>query len=163
MACVLEIRAGTPVPVDVMLTKVPQWDVKDYASGYLKEKVTGAVAVHYEGIEGNRAGFPGHVNDILDRSILVFYEPIYDHLREKFPSATKTLKRGGFGENLIVDHPSLNPKEVCIGDIYQIESVRLVVTAPRQPCPKVDVYHNVKGMTEYVKQHCMAGNYSNFK
>ena len=146
------------MPIDMMLKRVPQWQVKEYESGYVKEKVSDAVAVTFEGIEGNRAGYEGHIDDILDRAVLVFYEPIYAHLIEQFPTATETLKRGGMGENLIVDHPSLNPTEVCIGDIYQIGSVRLVVTAPRQPCPKIDVYHNVQGLTEYVKQHSMAGN-----
>lgn len=94
----------------------------------VKEKVLNTVAVHFEGIEGNRAGFPGHLNDILDRAVLVFYEPMYEQLREKFPTASSTLQRGGFGENLIVDHPSLDPAVVCIGDTFQIGSVRLVVT-----------------------------------
>jgi MOSC domain-containing protein YiiM len=158
MAHVLEVRAGAPLPVEDMLQKVPQWQIKDYSSGYIKTPVSGAVAVHFNGIEGNMAGYEGHVRDILDRAVLVFYEPIYNQLQEKFPDAMKTLKRGGFGENIVVDHPSLSPEEVCIGDVYQIGTVRLVVTAPRQPCPKVDVYHNVKGLTEYTKQHCKAGN-----
>mmetsp|Transcript_13368 Transcript_13368/g.21911 ORF Transcript_13368/g.21911 Transcript_13368/m.21911 type:complete len:286 (+) Transcript_13368:1-858(+) len=157
MAYVLEVRAGSPVPVDVMLKKVPQWEVKDYASGYCKDVVTGQVEVNFKGIKGNMAGFEGHIRDILDRAVLVFYEPIYDQLCERFPKAKETLKRGGFGENLIVDHPSLSPEVVCIGDVFHIGTVKFVVTAPRQPCPKVDVYHKVKGMTEYAKQHSKSG------
>lgn len=158
MAYVLEVRAGSPVPVDVMLKRVPQWEVKDYASGYCKDVVTGQVEVNFKGIKGNMAGFEGHIRDILDRAVLVFYEPIYEQLRKQFPAAKETLKRGGFGENLIVNHPSLSPEVVCIGDIFVIGTVKFVVTAPRQPCPKVDVYHSVKGLTEYTKQHSKSGN-----
>lgn len=155
----LEVRVGKPVPADVMVQKVPQWDVT-VPSSYVKEKVTDAVAVTFEGIEGNRAGLESHINDILDRAVLMFYEPTYDHLREKFPSAALTLVRGGFGENLLVDDPSLSPEVVCVGDIFCIGSVRFVVTGPRQPCPKVDTYHNVKGMTEYAKNFSKSGDIS---
>lgn len=156
-ASILEIRCGKPTPVAEMLKKVPHWEVKEYASGYLKKTINGPVAVSTSGIEGNLAGFKGHLDDIHDRAVLVFFEPVYKELQEKFPESRETLVRGGFGENVIVDHPTMCPSKVCIGDVYEIGSVLCTVTAPRQPCPKVDTFHKTKGLTEYTKQNGLAG------
>ncbi len=58
------------------------------------------------------------------------------------------MKRGCFGENFVVNHPDLLPCVVCIGDVYQIgKQAVFQVTGPRMPCPKVDSYLGLTGIT----------------
>ena len=57
----------------------------------------------------------------------------------------------------MVDDPALLPGEVCIGDRYKIGTAVFVVSGPRQPCPKVDAMHGVKGLTKFTLERGWAG------
>lgn len=157
MATVLEIRAGAPEDPDDIRQNKPTWPAMETGSSYRKHVVGPTVNVKYLGIEGNAAGFPGHITDTINRSILMYNESEYAILRENFPTATESLVRGGFGENIVVNHPSLNTTEVCVGDKYQIGNIIVHVTGPRAPCPKVDGWHAVKGLTQYTRENGSAG------
>jgi len=157
MTKILEIRVSTPIDPDVIREGKPCWPAMENNSSYGKHVVGPTVAVTELGIEGNAAGHPGHVSDTINRAILLFNELNYDVLKEKFPAAELSLVRGGFGENLIVNDPGFAPSEVCVGDTYQIGSVICMITGPRSPCPKVDGWHAVKGMTQYCRENGLAG------
>lgn len=157
MAKVLEIRVSTPINPDLIRENRPCWPAMEHDSSYDKFIVGPAVQVTTLGIEGNAAGYPTHISDTINRAVLLFNEPTYATLSEKFPDATKSLVRGGFGENLVVNHPNFAPSEVCVGDKYKIGNVICMVTGPRAPCPKVDGWHGVRGMTNYCREHGLAG------
>lgn len=158
MARVLEIRVGMPVSPDETRSIKPCWPATEANDSSFKKYVVGpTVNVHVMGIEGNAAGYPGHIADTLNRSILVHNESNYPKLRTLFPAAEASLVRGGFGENLVVDHPSLMHDVVCIGDKYQIGSVIVMISGPRAPCPKVDGWHAVKGLTQYCRENGASG------
>ena len=157
MATVLEIRASSPINPDVIRASRPSWPAMEYDSAYDKPIVGPTVQVTTMGIEGNASGFPTHISDTINRAILLFNEPTYATLKDKFPDAAESLVRGGFGENLVVNHPNFVPFEVCVGDKYQIGNVVCMVTGPRAPCPKVDGWHGVKGMTAYCRENGLAG------
>jgi MOSC domain-containing protein YiiM len=150
---ILEIRVGTPTDPSVTRESKPCWPVMENGSAYAKHVVGPTVQVSSLGIEGNAAGYPGHIDDKYNRAICVFNERFYDTLKELFPGAKLSLVRGGFGENLVVDNPDLMHSAVCVGDKYQIGTTVCVVTGPRAPCPKVDGWHGVKGMTAYCREN----------
>lgn len=168
-AAVIEVRSGAPQSPSKVeeLWKANNnnrefsWPDQKNKSSYIKPIVKGdkarGIPVSFEGVEGNRAGFPGHAADIIDRAVMVQNDLSYEHLKIKFPESASTLVRGGFGENFVVNHPSLLPSEVCIGDVYNIGSAVFFVTGPRFPCPKVDAYHCTKGMTQYTKENGYGG------
>ena len=99
-----------------------------------------------DGLAGNGAGFPSHIEDARDRTALVFNELTYDLLSEEFPQCRDTLVRGGFAENFVVTSPDLLPSVVCVGDVFRVGSALFEVSGPRFPCPKVDAWHNTSGL-----------------
>lgn len=133
------------------------WPAMETNSSYDKHVVGPTVNVTTRGIEGNAAGYPGHIDDTINRAVLIYNELSYEPLKELFPAAVSSLIRGGYGENIVVNHPSMLPSEVCVGDKYQLGTVVLMVTGPRAPCPKVDGWHGVKGLTAYSRENGTAG------
>jgi MOSC domain-containing protein YiiM len=157
MASILELRVGMPKNPDEIREVKPCWPPMANGSAYDKVVVGPTVTVKRDGMEGNAAGFPGHIDDMQNRAILVYNENTYDQLQQLFPDCQSTLVRGGFGENILVNHDSLLPSVVCIGDKFRIGTTVCVVTGPRPPCPKVDAWHATKGLTKYCKENGTAG------
>ena len=90
----LEVRSGSPKTPDEIISEVPHWPEKTYVSAYQKCIVDGPARVGFRGVEGNAAGYPSHIDDTLNRAVLVYNELTYDHLKEKFPNSSESLKRG---------------------------------------------------------------------
>ena len=157
MAYVVELRAGLPVESKQTKEVKPCWPSSEFSSSYEKHIVDSTIGVHENGFEGNAAGFPSHIEDTLNRAILVYNESTYIDLKILFPLAALTLIRGGFGENIVINHPSLLASEVCVGDKFSIGTTICQVTGPRAPCPKVDGWHAVKGLTQHCKEYGCAG------
>jgi MOSC domain-containing protein YiiM len=157
MAKVLEIRAGIPISPQNMQDIKLAWPEKVHSSSYQKHVTGPSVLVSKSlGILGNSAGYPSHVEDTINRAVLVFNELLYPVFQGMYPEVSSFV-RGGLGENLLVSDPCLMPSVVCVGDIFKIGHVTCVVTGPRSPCPKVDAWHGVKGLAQYCKEHGAAG------
>ncbi|AIO43621.1 MOSC domain-containing protein [Burkholderia cenocepacia] len=84
-------------------------------------------------------------------------EDVYPLIRKEFPNMV--AYEGMLGENLIVSE--MNESNVCIGDIYQIGSVRVQVTRPRRPCWKIDSQFDQRGVAKFLQeQGCVGWYYS---
>jgi MOSC domain-containing protein YiiM len=152
----LELRAGLPLSVEHFQGLRKEWPEKVHTSSYVKE-IVDSVQCSLQGLSGNAPGFPSHIADSVNRAALVYHLGCYDELAKKFPESTKTLVRGGFGENFLVDHPDLHPSVACIGDVYAIGTAEFTVTGPRFPCPKVNSWHYTTGLQQHCLAHCMSG------
>ena len=153
MACLLEVRVGIPIP------KV-EGDPYPYDTAYQKSIINEPVLIKKEGIQGNLAGHPSNIKQLLHRPVLFFHTSTYTKLKEVFPSAASSLVRGSFAENFVVDDDILLPDQVCVGDIYQVGNVLLEVSGPRSPCFKIDQHHNVQGLTSYTRETGTSGYFA---
>jgi MOSC domain-containing protein YiiM len=157
MSTLLEIRVGQPIDWKTIKSNHnPSWG-ENIDCAYVKHAVGPSINIYWRGPEGNMAGYPGHVTDTINRAVLVFNELSYNTLRDAFHDSASTLRRGGFGENFVVNHPDLLPSVVCIGDVYSIGSAMFRVSGPRAPCPKVDKWHKAEGMAKLAKSKGLAG------
>lgn len=133
------------------------WPEKQFSSAYFKEEVSTIRVSQAQGIVGNGIGFPTHIDNAFYRTALVINTCVYDDFEKEIPGSGVKLRPGIFGENMVVSDPLLHPRVVCVGDIYQIGSAKFVVTGPRMPCPKVDAYVGVKGLTALGKRFGWTG------
>lgn len=129
------------------------------STAWMRRDTADPIAVTLEnGLAGNGAGFPSHIEDSRDRAALVFNELTYQHLLTIFPQCTETFVRGGFSENFVVNSPDLLPNVVCIGDIFRVGTALFELSGPRFPCPKVDAWHNTSGL----KTTCMENGWGGY-
>lgn len=97
-----------------------------------------------------------------ERAILLQSLENYNILSKTIPKLVKKFP-GTFGENIVVS--GMTVSEICIGDIFQINSANsnltIQVTSPRKPCYKLDKAHNspygLKGLKRYCLTHGLAG------
>jgi MOSC domain-containing protein YiiM len=140
----LEIRVGRLQSPEKYKEKLPHWPT-DIGSAYWKQPVN-EVEATLDGLGGNEIGYPTHIEESRYRAAMVYNELNNAFFHEHYPD--HVISRGDFGENFVVNHPSLLASEVCIGDEYQIGTVKFQVTGPRKPCPKVDAAQQLKGIQQ---------------
>jgi len=127
-ARVLQIFVGTP--------KVYSYDSKNdgeersYESGIFKDAVAGRVWVGKLNLSGDgQADLRFHGGP--DRPVMMFGAELYDFYAREL---AMEIPAGGFGENLTME--GLSETNVCLGDIWETDSVRLEVSQARLPCFK---------------------------
>lgn len=65
------------------------------------------------------------------------------------------FKPGRMGENMSTT--GLLEKDVCIGDVYGVGNVRLVVTEPRKPCATINHQFSLPGLARQVQNTSRTG------
>ncbi len=105
---------------------------REWRSGLFKEAVDGSVRVEWQGLEGDgQANLEHHGGS--DKAICAYPLGHYTKWRDEYP--TVDLRPGAFGENLTID--GLRERDVCVGDLFKIDSIMVQVSQPRQPCWKL--------------------------
>lgn len=149
----LEIRMGKVLSPETYKEKLPLWPETN-PSAYWKINVP-EIEANLAGLIGNEIGHPVHLEESIYRGALVYNQMNNELFLPFFPD--HVISVGDFGENFVVNHPSLLPNEVCIGDQYQIGSIRFHVTGPRKPCPKIDAAQQFKGVQKVALENGWAG------
>lgn len=143
---------------DVSMAKsVRQWPEHEHASAYLKEAVDRIEVSVQHGIAGNGIGFPTHIANAEYRVAMVICSAVYADFEQVLPGSSKAMYAGCFGENMFVNDPLLHPNVVCVGDVYRIGTAVFEVTGPRMPCPKVDAFLGVSGVTALGRKTAWTG------
>jgi MOSC domain-containing protein YiiM len=125
-------------------------------TGIFKEFVEGPVRIEQEGLT---------IDAQADRRVhggpekAVHHFPLENHRRlaAQFPEQATGFVAGGLGENISTE--GMTEENVCIGDVYEIGSVRLQVSQPRSPCWKIDARHGREGITRWIAEQGIAGWY----
>ena len=60
----------------------------------------------------------------------------YAHLKSTFPDIAHKFVPGSFGENIVTEE--MTEAELCIGDIYEVGSVKIQLTVSRRPCATIN-------------------------
>ncbi len=103
-----------------------------WRSGIFKSPIEGSVRVGEMGLDGDGQADRQHHGGI-DKAVLAYSAEHYVHWQKELPEIDWVA--GGFGENLTINR--LDESTVCIGDVWQIGTVELEVSQPRQPCWKL--------------------------
>lgn len=77
----------------------------------------------------------------------------YEYWSKKYPAVN--FIAGSMGENLSAI--GLTEFNVCIGDIFQIGSVKCTVTEPRKPCATINKKFKTEGLAREVQNECKTG------
>lgn len=102
-------------------------------SGFVKQRVSGAVNVTPSGIVGDEQA-DLRVHGGPDKAVYGYASAHYAAWRRDYPQHTGLLVAGGLGENLSID--GMTEADLCVGDVHGIGTTRLQVCQPRQPCFK---------------------------
>lgn len=125
------------------------WQNQTVETGINKLPVSGPIHVNLLGLEGDQIMDKKHHGGT--------YKAVYSYATEDYDYWRTALERpdipfGALGENLTTQ--GLDEANVCIGDQFQIGSVILEATEPRQPCRVLNM--NFQEAT-LVKQFLAAG------
>ncbi len=103
-------------------------------SAFIKTPVSGPVAVHRLGVEGDmQANLKVHGGP--DKAVYLYPFERYALWQERFPLLAPMFAPGGLGEN--VTTTGIDEESVYLGDILAMGSARLQVSEPRIPCGKI--------------------------
>ncbi|WP_299079941.1 MOSC domain-containing protein [uncultured Paraglaciecola sp.] len=124
-------------------------------TGIYKQSVE-KVSVDELGIQGDIQAdkrFHGGPQKALHQYALSSYEKII----KRYPLLHRQAKPGAIGENLSAT--DMNEHNVCIGDIHNLGTAILQVSAPRIPCWKIDAKFSQPALHKFISQHKLNGWY----
>jgi MOSC domain-containing protein YiiM len=127
---------------------------RQWTTGFYKIPVSEAVELTSLGLRGDQVADTRHHGG-PEKALLAYAANHYLRWRDAFPDLA--MSPGGFGENLTVD--GADEGSVCLGDVFQVGSVELQVSQPRQPCWKISRRWGVKTLTKQVAQSGRTGWY----
>jgi MOSC domain-containing protein YiiM len=114
--------------LNIGLPKKEIFHSKEVTTGICKAPVSSSLYLNKDGFEGDGVADLKHHGG-SDKAVCVYSIDHYDYWEKilgiKLPPAA-------FGENLSVSN--LREDDVCIGDIFQIETALVQISQPRQPC-----------------------------
>jgi len=140
----------------------PKTIAPDWTSAIFKQPVTGAVSLSKYNLAGDKQA-DLTVHGGIDKAVNVY--PIehyqYWNQRARFPLRRRiqlpTPCNGAFGENFTTS--DLLESDVCIGDTYEVGSVIVQISQPRQPCWKLARKFNQAKLPFWVQNTSKTGWY----
>lgn len=127
---------------------------KAWTTAIFKQPVAGPQRVEPLGIVGDgQADLRFHGG--VDKAVLAYSADHFPEWKKELPDIA--WSGGAFGENLTI--AGLDEGSVCLGDVWQIGSVRLEVSQPRQPCWKLSRRWRVADLARRVTQNGRSGWY----
>lgn len=125
-------------------------------SAIAKTALSGPVRVGRLGLAGDEQADP-RFHGGPEKAVHHYAYDHYPAWRERLGERAVLRQPGAFGEN--ISTRGLTEHEVCIGDVYRCGDLVLQVSQARQPCWKLDVRFDHKGMAAQVQQGGRTGWY----
>ena len=145
-----------PRVVSIHVGKVAPLGPEGVPSAFVKQPVTGPVAVRSLGLQGDeQADLSVHGGP--EKAVYAYSYAHYAAWRQEYPRHAAALFPGAFGENLCIE--GLQESELCVGDVHRIGSSRLQICQPRQPCFKLALRFDDKFMPKAMIRTGRAGWY----
>lgn len=123
--------AARILSIQVGLPRERQHHDSPWTTGIFKDPVSGPVRATADGLSGDGQADP-RFHGGPDRAILLYSKANYPTFEAIIG---RPIPPGGFGENFTLD--ALNEDEVCLGDIWVTDRIRIEVSQPRLPCYKL--------------------------
>jgi len=125
---------------------------RPFTCSFIRVPASGPRWLYRTHLEGNTQadtqahGSPNH-------AVLCYAAEHYPHWHAEL--GRTDIAFGGFAENFTI--AGLDEHSVCLGDIYRIGEVEIVVTDPRFPCSKIDRCWRTPGLTARVRDSGRTG------
>ncbi|TWT47616.1 MOSC domain-containing protein [Botrimarina hoheduenensis] len=152
MATLESIQVGTPREFTAVAGDTSQ---QPWTTAFYKQPVNGPIHAGRLGLEGDSVADPKYHGG-PDKAMCVYTADHFPYWREELGFGEE-FGPGAFGENLTI--AGLTEADVCLGDVWQIDGVRLQVSQPRQPCWKIARRWCQKELTARVQQNGYTGWY----
>ena len=124
-----------------------------WRSAIFKSPVEGPIAVGMRGLDGDQvADTKNHGSP--DQALCCQPMVHYDHWNRVYGAI---LEAGAVGENWTI--ADWDEESVCVGDIWQVGSARVQVSAPRYPCYKQERKVGLEGFLKQVMESRRTGWY----
>ena len=120
-------------------------------SAYHRQPVSGPVAVHALGLEGDQVGNT-RVHGGPEKAIYAYPLAGYAAWRTEFPEIADRFQPGAMGENLVVE--GLDEASLCLADIIRCGTATLQIAQIREPC---STFAAVLGTTRVVSAMVRSG------
>lgn len=125
----------------------------EWESGIFKHAVSGAILGRTNLDGDGQADHRFHGGP--DRAVLLFSVEHYPYWEERLG---RKLEFGSFGENLTVE--GIDEETVCLGDIWETDTVTLEISQPRIPCSKLSRRLETPGFHLEVTKKAWGGFYA---
>ncbi len=125
-----------------------------FTSAIRKQPVQAPVRCTTMGIEGDEVADRRHHGG-PDQALLAYAADHYPRWRAEWDRPG--LAFGAFGENLTVE--AAREDDVCLGDRWAINGVRLEVSAAREPCGTLARRHQVADLVKVIRRNGRGGWY----
>ena len=126
---------------------------KKYKSGIFKTPVSEPVFLDFLGFNGDGVGDP-KIHGGKDMAVCAYCVEHFPYWSEQLQC---DIVPGSFGENLSL--AGMPETDINIGDIFEVGSVQIQVSQPRQPCHKLNKIFNDQSMACNVKKTGFSGYY----
>lgn len=127
---------------------------REWTTAFFKRPITVSVHVTKLGLAGDgQADLRFHGG--VDKAVLAYSADHFPIWKQELPHID--WSGGAFGENLTI--AGVSEPQVCIGDVWQIGSVRFEVSQPRQPCWKLSRRWRVADLARQVTHNGRSGWY----
>lgn len=125
-------------------------------TGIFKQRVDGPVDFRFDGLAGD-AQADRRVHGGPEKAVHQYATAHYGRLAELFPDIAARFVAGSIGENISAD--GFDESTVCIGDVFDLGSVKLQVSQPRSPCWKIDHRYAHGGLAQAIARTGLTGWY----
>ena len=143
---IIAVSVGVPVPLNTSRGQV--------LSSITKHPVTGRVQVSFSGLAGDQQA-DRSVHGGANKAICLVPSEHYPRWSEFLKSAS--LPTGFFGENLTT--VGVSERSLCIGDVLEVGTTRLMVRSPRLPCYKFVARAGRSDAARFMLNEAMTGLY----
>jgi MOSC domain-containing protein YiiM len=126
-----------------------EWHGKEVKTGIYKFSVNHPIFLGSEDVDNDNV-VDRKYHGGIDKACYLYSADHYEYWKKLHPNVE--MPWGMFGENLTVE--GLHEAEINIGDIFKIGDAVVQATQPRQPCYKLDIRFEAKGL---VKQFVDSG------
>ncbi len=130
-------------------TKTVLWHGEEVSTGIFKYPVNQPIYLGTEDVDDDNV-IDRKYHGGVDKACYLYSADHYEYWQKIYPELE--MPWGMFGENLTVE--GLNEAKINIGDIFRIGEAVVQATQPRQPCFKLDIRFETRGL---VKQFIDAG------
>lgn len=146
------------ITVDAMFAGAPRpLGPRQVPSAIEKVARPGPWTITTEGLDGDtQADAKNHAGP--EKAVHHYPHEHYEQWARELPQLAPILARvPAFGEN--ISTRGLTEETVCVGDVYQIDSVRLQIAQGRQPCWKLNARFAIPDMAVRVQKSGRTGWY----
>ncbi|NQU54931.1 MAG: MOSC domain-containing protein [Bacteroidetes bacterium] len=131
------------ISTNIGAAKTVLWHGEEVSTGIFKYPVNQPIYLGTEDVDDDNV-IDRKYHGGVDKACYLYSADHYEYWQKIYPELE--MPWGMFGENLTVE--GLNEAKINIGDIFRIGEAVVQATEPRQPCFKLDIRFETRGLVK---------------